>query len=124
MVVVTAFGGGILAGAWVVKVLTELFRKYPELEKSVGLISAVSGGSVGTLFLVDRMLQPNQEKMSEPVLDRANDAVRASTLESVAWDWPIQECCELGFRPWFGIEDTIMAGLWKKGSSHIWSIRT
>jgi len=85
LVVVTAFGGGILAGAWVVKVLTELYKQFPTLEKSTGLISSVSGGSVGSLFLLDRMIASGEPRMSPQLLEQANQAVRTSALESVAW---------------------------------------
>ena len=51
LVVVTAAGGGIQAAAWAAQVLTGLDRIYgPDFTRSVGLVSGVSGGSVGTMY--------------------------------------------------------------------------
>ena len=51
LVVVTAAGGGIQAAAWTAQVLAGLDRIYgPDFTRSVGLVSGVSGGSVGTMY--------------------------------------------------------------------------
>ena len=54
LVVVTASGGGIHAAGWTAQVLTGLQDWLgADFTKSIGLISSVSGGSVGSLFFVD-----------------------------------------------------------------------
>ncbi len=55
LVVVCASGGGIQAAGWTTMVLTGLQQQLgKEFTKAIGLISAVSGGSVGTLHFLDR----------------------------------------------------------------------
>jgi hypothetical protein len=55
LVVVTAAGGGIQASAWSARVLVGLHEQYGDVfSGSVGLISAVSGGSVGALYYFDQ----------------------------------------------------------------------
>ncbi|MBD2211267.1 patatin-like phospholipase family protein [Nostoc linckia FACHB-104] len=55
LVVVCASGGGIQASGWTTKVLTGLQEAIgPKFTKAIGWISAVSGGSVGTMFYLDR----------------------------------------------------------------------
>jgi hypothetical protein len=54
LVAVTAAGGGIQASAWTAQVLTGLRDRYEdEFISSLRLVSAVSGGSVGTMFYLD-----------------------------------------------------------------------
>jgi hypothetical protein len=48
LVVVAASGGGILASGWTAKVLAELHARHADFAKQLRVISAVSGGSVGT----------------------------------------------------------------------------
>jgi hypothetical protein len=55
LIVAAASGGGILAAGWTTKVLGELHRAYPPLRRELRLISAVSGGSVGTVHYVRRL---------------------------------------------------------------------
>jgi len=53
LVVVTAAGGGIQASAWTAQVLTGLHERYKNtFTQSIGVISAVSGGSVGVMFFL------------------------------------------------------------------------
>jgi hypothetical protein len=55
LVLVTASGGGIQAAAWTSRVLVGLYQRYRDpLMRSIRLISAASGGSVGALFALDR----------------------------------------------------------------------
>ena len=52
---VTAAGGGIQAAAWTAQVLTGLDEIYgKEFSDSIGVVSSVSGGSVGAMFFLDR----------------------------------------------------------------------
>jgi hypothetical protein len=54
LVVVTASGGGIQAAGWTAQVLAGLQDWLgADFTRSIGLISSVSGGSVGSLFFVD-----------------------------------------------------------------------
>lgn len=52
LVVVTCPGGGIHAAAWSTRVLETISSEYPGFKDSIGLISGVSGGSVGALYFV------------------------------------------------------------------------
>ncbi|MDJ0733363.1 MAG: hypothetical protein QNJ47_04625 [Nostocaceae cyanobacterium] len=57
LVVVCASGGGIQAAGWTTQVLTglqEIKEIGTKFTKAIGWISAVSGGSVGTMFYLDR----------------------------------------------------------------------
>ncbi len=88
-VVIAASGGGIQAAAWTARVLTGLEQKSREeipahdFGKSIRFISAVSGGSVGTMYFVSEYtpngLPGNDELQS--VLARAEE----SSLDDVAW---------------------------------------
>lgn len=95
LVVVTASGGGIQATAWTCRVLVGLHQRYGDpFTRSVGLISAVSGGSVGALYYLDHWQQTG------PPLPPADGApwvnnlpvpgtlcaqAMASSLEATAW---------------------------------------
>ncbi|MFV1964268.1 MAG: hypothetical protein ACC628_02505 [Pirellulaceae bacterium] len=92
LVVVDASGGGIQASAWTAQVLTGLHECYGQsFSRSVGLISAVSGGSVGTMFyLINREDIRDPYVEGQPVLtresiDRIRDLSRASALAATAW---------------------------------------
>lgn len=94
LVVVDASGGGIQASAWTAQVLTGLHQLYGDkFSRSVGLISAVSGGSVGTMFyLVNRAdaaagFNPSSVPtvLSEDAIHRIREASRASGLEASCW---------------------------------------
>jgi len=81
-IAVSAAGGGIQAAAWTAKVLVELSRDAkigPQFSSHLGLISSVSGGSVGTLFFVDSY--SNGELAKTGVIEKAE----ASSLEYVGW---------------------------------------
>lgn len=81
LVVVCASGGGIQAAGWTAKVLTGLQARLDgEFIKAVGLISAVSGGSVGTLHFLDQI---NQEK-GYPDSDTLGNIFNAATKESLS----------------------------------------
>ncbi len=87
LVVVTASGGGIQASAWAAKVLTEIDKTVEKFTESVGIVSCVSGGSVGTLMYLagrgDRLSGNAQltEGQRNAVFKKASD----SLLEPVAW---------------------------------------
>jgi hypothetical protein len=87
LVVVTAAGGGIQAAGWTTRVLAGLDEIYgQDLTRSIGLISAVSGGSVGTMYY----LAHGRWTAAGPPFDlearrRMQDASRASCLEATGW---------------------------------------
>jgi hypothetical protein len=100
LVVVTASGGGIQAAAWTAKVLTELDQKFPGLSQSVGLMSSVSGGSVGTMFYLGKrgLVEPDQQHanilfpktedkppQNNPTVNEIMTASTQSSLEAVGW---------------------------------------
>jgi hypothetical protein len=84
VIVVAANGGGIQAGAWAAQVLYGLRRDLAErFEKSLRMISSVSGGSVGNGFFVHWLAD-------KQVSRRPDKAAVMSSLDEVAWGlaWP------------------------------------
>lgn len=111
LVLVTAAGGGIQAAAWAAEVLTGLQEEAgDEFTRSIGVISSVSGGSVGTMFYLDRWSadQAGFPARNSDVLEGIREAAKRSSLEATAW----------GLSGW----DTVKAGtpflartLWDRG---------
>lgn len=109
LVVVDASGGGIQASAWTAQVLTGLHQRYgDDFSQSVGLISGVSGGSVGTMFYlanradVDEDYDPddeNVELLSEEAVRRIREVSRSSALEATAWGIAYPDLMRLVFAP-------------------------
>jgi hypothetical protein len=95
LVAVTASGGGIQAAAWTCRVLTGLHDLYvDDLARSTFLISAVSGGSVGTMYYLDSFGQhkasglPPLMQQDAGKLPRADSSMARSmesSLEATAW---------------------------------------
>ncbi|HUG70734.1 MAG TPA: hypothetical protein VMM76_23495 [Pirellulaceae bacterium] len=95
LVVVDASGGGIQASAWTAQVLVGLHGVYGNgFSKSIGLISSVSGGSVGTMFyLANRseiVLSPGpgtrlDQALTPSTIFKIQEAARSSALEATAW---------------------------------------
>jgi hypothetical protein len=84
LVVVTAAGGGIQAAAWTAQVLTGLEEIYGrEFSDSIGVVSSVSGGSVGAMFFLDRW----DDLASNGACQRIRDNAMDSSLEATAWGW-------------------------------------
>lgn len=82
LIVVAASGGGILAAGWTTKVLSELQAAYPPLRRELRLISAVSGGSVGTVHYVrahDDTLEPLAEETLKTVVKNSLETSLAAT---------------------------------------------
>lgn len=93
VILVAANGGGIQSAAWTARVLTgieEACRRSPEcggrsFARSVRLISAVSGGSVGAMYFVNAY-QANGELPADPAhLRRIVELAGRSSLDGVAW---------------------------------------
>jgi Patatin-like phospholipase len=81
LVVVTAAGGGIQAAAWTARVLTGLEETYDKsFADSLRVVSAVSGGSVGTLFYLDGRANPSK------VVENAEGSGLAATARG--WAYP------------------------------------
>jgi hypothetical protein len=82
--VVTASGGGIQAAGWTAQVLAGLQCWLGEdFTKSIGLISSVSGGSVGSLFFVD-YCEEDGAIASNNLKAVVQDAVQDG-LETMGW---------------------------------------
>ena len=79
-IVVAAAGGGIQSAAWTAQVLAGLQGNINGFDNSVAAISAVSGGSVGTLFYLQTLPAFPRAANVEPV-----GGAEASSLEAVAW---------------------------------------
>lgn len=82
-IVVAASGGGIQAAAWAAAVLARLEERHDHVHQRVRLISAVSGGSVGTMYYLDAIHNDrlNAASARAVVFDRAS----ASSLDDIAW---------------------------------------
>ena len=107
-VVVTAPGGGIHASVWTAKVLTGLHQRYgAPYADSLKLVSAVSGGSVGTLFYAANFDQLNSDLNKRAALAADCRAIveRAggSGLESVGWGLTFPDL--MGLIPFVGSPD-------------------
>jgi hypothetical protein len=105
MVVVTASGGGIQASAWTAKVLTEL-DKYEGFSESIGMISAVSGGSVGSMYyLCHRGLRKNDPSqqlamdLSPEQQGRILLSACGPALEAVSWGVTFPDLARTLFPP-------------------------
>ncbi len=79
LVVICAGGGGIQAAGWTAKVLTGLQEMLGEsFTRAIGLISSVSGGSVGAMYFLDRF---NDEGVAKS--EQLEDIFSASTADSL-----------------------------------------
>jgi len=86
LVIVTCPGGGIHAAAWSSFVLESISRDYPNFRDSIGIISGVSGGSVGTLnFVSTAYVDVRNEGPLEPKPLSAFDLSTSSSLEPIAF---------------------------------------
>lgn len=100
IVVVAASGGGITASLWTARVLTALQAEAGTgFSRSIRLISSVSGGSVGTMYFLDRFTvagPPAPRDLAEIVA-----AAGAPSLEATAWGvtYPDLFRVFLGFLP-------------------------
>ncbi|HTF23442.1 MAG TPA: hypothetical protein VK937_05925 [Candidatus Limnocylindria bacterium] len=85
ILVVATAGGGIRAAAWTAEVMTRLEQDCAAVGSSLVLFSSVSGGSVGSMFVV----APYSGKGEYPVNDEELAAIRfnakRSSLSAVGW---------------------------------------
>jgi hypothetical protein len=88
-IVVAATGGGIQAAAWSARVLAGLQHDAvacgDDFDKALVAISAVSGGSVGAMFIADAYDRGHLPPMSDIDAEPAVKAAEASSLDNVAW---------------------------------------
>jgi hypothetical protein len=123
LVIVCASGGGIQAAGWTAQVLKGLQQELGiGFTKAIGLISAVSGGSVGTMYYLDRFnkdgfleeheqktsenTNPGKQTTSERVSKNSFDAATSDSLDAVGWGFAYLDLWRfLGFPylilPWF-----------------------
>jgi hypothetical protein len=83
LVVICASGGGIQAAGWTVQVLTSLQQLLgTSFTKAIGLISSASGGSVGSMYFLDKFANgfPPQSALGEIVQSATEDG-----LDAVGW---------------------------------------
>ncbi len=77
-------GGGIHAAAWAAKVLTGLQEELgTSFTKSIGLVSGVSGGAVGSMFYLNRFTPdgyPSEDELDRVVSDACKDC-----LDALGW---------------------------------------
>ena len=83
LTVVAIDGGGIQAAAWGATVLTHIEREWRDFHKSVGVLSAVSGGSVGTLYFVSALRE--DRAVTDQELDGVVAAAVRPSLGEAAW---------------------------------------
>ncbi|NEN87594.1 MAG: patatin-like phospholipase family protein [Okeania sp. SIO3H1] len=84
VVVVCASGGGIQAAGWTAQVLTGLQEELGEsFTKAIGLISSVSGGSVGAMYYLDRFTDKGFPPASES--EEIFEGATANSLDAVGW---------------------------------------
>lgn len=86
LVVVCASGGGIQAAGWITEVLTGL--QHEELlgtsfTKAISLISAVSGGAVGTMYYLDRFGSKGYPENTE--LENIFNSATRDSLDATGW---------------------------------------
>jgi hypothetical protein len=96
IILVAANGGGIQASAWTARVLTGLekgCRNSPDcagrsFARSVRVISAVSGGSVGAMYFANAYGQRGAQEgelPADPALEEIVQLAGRSSLDGVAW---------------------------------------
>jgi Patatin-like phospholipase len=85
LVAVTAVGGGITTGYWTDHVLYELQQSLGDsFAGSIGLVSGVSGGSVGALYFMDALADPRGQPLGDRLL-KARDRAGEPSLPPAAW---------------------------------------
>ncbi|WP_138505567.1 patatin-like phospholipase family protein [Nostoc sp. PA-18-2419] len=90
LVIICASGGGIQAAGWTVEVLAglqELLGK--SFTKAIGLISSVSGGSVGSMYYLDHFNKDGfleEEKQTQKgITNNSFSAATRDSLDAVGW---------------------------------------
>lgn len=82
--VVAASGGGIRAAGWAARVLTGIQEAVPEFIQSLRFVSAVSGGSVGTLYFFERC-ERGAGRCDPGGFSAILDRAMRSSLNEIGW---------------------------------------
>ena len=88
IIVVAATGGGIQSAAWTARVLTGLEEECRDkgcsqsFDKSIRVISAASGGSVGTMYFVNEY---KDGVLPDEGLEKIVDRAERSSLDYIVW---------------------------------------
>ncbi|MGK7874253.1 MAG: patatin-like phospholipase family protein [Xenococcaceae cyanobacterium] len=100
LVIVCASGGGIQAAGWTVQVLTGLQRFLGKsFTKAIGLISSASGGSVGTMYYLDRFGSLGFPEDDE--LDNIFNSATEDGLDAIGWGLAYPDLWRLIGLPFF-----------------------
>ena len=94
VIVVAATGGGIQAAAWTGNVLARLketFGDVPQFDRSVRLVSSVSGGSLGAMYFLHAYQNGALPSGPEELRSRIIEPAQASSLDAVTWGWLFQD---------------------------------
>jgi hypothetical protein len=83
LTVIAVDGGGIQAAAWGATVLTRIEQEWRDFHRTVGLISGVSGGSVGTTYFVSALRADRGPTDAE--LEGIRNAATRASLSEAAW---------------------------------------
>ncbi len=131
LVVVTASGGGIQASAWISRVLVGLHQRYrDDFTRSIGLISAVSGGSVGVMYFLDQWQNVNPTFPAGALAFTPNGLpapgsichwAMASSLDATAWGIAFPDLLRVVFPPVVPRTDDRGARIedaWRRGLVH------
>ncbi len=121
LVIVVATGGGIWAAGFTTLVLEHLYGDIPELDRELRVISAVSGGAVGTAFYVNERVscsnanhpryKPHplaQQCTAAEAAARARVKATASSLEAVTYGLAFRDLprwLTFGLFGWVASED-------------------
>ena len=76
LTVIASDGGGAQAAGWAATVLTGIQERWPGFQGSTRLISAVSGGSVGTMYFVASLREDRSSTAVEPPRGARSDRAR------------------------------------------------
>ena len=83
LTIVCASGGGIEASAWTARVLTSLEKEFhPSFANSIGLISSVSGGSVGAMYYLDHRYRTTTPHL---IMKTLSTQRRCRALSAALW---------------------------------------
>lgn len=95
LIVICAAGGGIQASAWTAKVLSSLAQNIENFQDSIGLISGVSGGAVGSMFFLegiipktgvpDSRMKNEKPNSKDDEYDKIVEAASSESLDATGW---------------------------------------
>lgn len=85
IIVVATAGGGIRAAAWTAEVMTRLQEDCEALGDALVLVSSVSGGSVGSMFVVGPYTGDGKYPKTDHELKQVRFNAKRSSLSAVGW---------------------------------------